>query len=111
MSAMLTYSLDNNFPEEKRMADRIQDFPAEERPPTRRYPWKEWADGSVWRLVRGEDFDQLTDQFRNRFFSKAKQLGLKVRTTKMIEDNGVPSGREILVVQFFQLDGSPLSRA
>lgn len=91
------------------MADRIEHFPKEERPQARRYPWREWADGSPWRLVRGEDYDQETDQFRNRFFSKAKQLGLKVRTTKMTEKNGGPPNPEVLVVQFFRADGQPIS--
>lgn len=90
------------------MADRIEHFPAEERPQARRYPWDEWADGCPWRLVRGEDYDQETDQFRNRCFSKAKQLGLKVRTTKMIERNGVPLDREILVIEFYRADGKPI---
>lgn len=90
------------------MADRIDQFPAEQRPPTRRYPWDEWTDGSAWKLVRGEDFDQEVDQFRNRLYPQAKRRGLKVRSAKRIERverTGKPLEREILVIEFFGPDG------
>lgn len=86
------------------MADRIEHFPAEQRPPTRRYPWHEWTDGSVWRLVRGEDFDQEVDQFRNRLYPQAARRSMKVRSAKRVERSkakDVPLEREILIIQFF----------
>jgi hypothetical protein len=88
------------------MADRIEHFPAEKRPPTRRYPWNEWADGSVWKLVRGVDFDQEVDQFRNRLYPQAKRRGLKCRSAKRVERAGTLE-REILIIQFY--DPSELS--
>lgn len=91
------------------MAERIEEFPAEQRPPTRRYPWDDWTDGSVWRLVRGEDYDQETDQFRNRLYPQAHRRGLKVRTAKRVErkrGGGEPLEREILVVQFYDPNAS-----
>lgn len=90
------------------MADRIEHFPAEQRPPTRRYPWEEWADGSVWRLVRGEDFDQEVDDFRNRLYPQAKRRGMKVRSAKRLERpkaEGVALEREILIIQFYSPEG------
>jgi hypothetical protein len=95
------------------MADRIEHFPAEQRPPTRRYPWNEWTDGSVWRLVRGEDFDQETDQFRNRLYPQASRRGMKVRSAKRIEEvinesdaTTRATQREVLFIQFFEADST-----
>ena len=83
------------------MADRIEHFPAEQRPPTRRYPWHEWADGSVWKLVRGEDFDQEVDQFRNRLYPQAARRNMKVRSAKRVERPADGPEREILIIEFF----------
>ena len=96
------------------MADRIDEFPAEQRPPTRRYPWDEWTDGSPWKLVRGEDFDQEVDQFRNRLYPQAKRRGLKVRSAKRVEramKDGKPLEREILVIEFFDPSGKAVVAA
>lgn len=96
------------------MAERIEEFPAEQRPPTRRYPWDQWTDGSVWKLVRGEDFDQEIDQFRNRLYPQAHRRGLKVRTAKRKErkrGGKEPLEREILVIQFFKPEGASTNGA
>lgn len=86
------------------MADRIEQFPAQQRPPARRYPWNEWTDGSAWRLVRGEDFDQPIDDFRNRLYPQAKKRRLKVRSAKRVEDAHGTEPLEVLVIEFYDPD-------
>ena len=78
------------------MAEPIDVFPGQQHQSTRRYPWDEWCDGRIWKLVRGVDFDAPVDQFRNRFYPQANNRGLKVRSAKLVEGE-----QEILVVQFF----------
>lgn len=87
------------------MAEVIEQFPSEQRRATRRYPWDDWADGRIWKLRRGEDFDANPDQFRNRLYSQAKKRGLEARTSKTVEEDGT----EVLVFQMVsRFEGSPL---
>jgi hypothetical protein len=90
------------------MADRINQFPSAKRPPSRRYPWDDWTDGSPWKLVRGVDFDQEVDQFRNRLYPQAKRRGLKVRSAKQVERSAEHGEREILVIEFFDPEAPPV---
>lgn len=48
--------------------------------PKIRYPWSKWADGEVWLLKGGEDFDILPISMQGMAYSYAKTHGLKVRT-------------------------------
>src|SRR6201999_1284584 len=78
------------------MAKRLCEFPGGGGPASRRYPWAEWADGSVWQIERGVDFDTTTENMRVNLHMKADGLTKKVRTSKVTTD----SGREGLVFQF-----------
>lgn len=76
------------------MAERIAQFPTPTR--SRRYPWEEWTDGTVWKLRAGEDFDAEVDQFRNRLYTQAARRGMSVTTQKGVDDDGT----EVLFMQF-----------
>lgn len=64
------------------MATKLDTFPITPRRTQRSYPWDDWTDGGTWRLVRGEDFDQEVEAFRNKLYTQATKRGLKVRTHK-----------------------------
>lgn len=81
------------------MARRLNKFPADGAPSTRRYPWHEWTDGSVWEIRRGEDYDVATENMRVNLHMKADGLAMKVRTKKIRDEQG-----EGLVFQFHNPD-------
>jgi hypothetical protein len=78
--------------EEVSMARRLDTFPAAS---SARYPWDEWLDGSVWELVRGDDFHAKPTTFRSNAQTQAKRRGGRART-KAAETGG----REAVVLQF-----------
>src|SRR4029453_1554676 len=79
------------------MARRLKKFPGGPTPGTRRYPWDEWTDGSVWEIRHNEDYDVATENMRVNLHMKADALGMKVRTQKVRDEQG-----EGLVFQFSQ---------
>ena len=86
------------------MAHRLDSFDfSSERPAGRppKYPWHEWTDGSIWRVIRGIDYEPATRSLQATLFAYAGRVGLKVRTKQVTVD-----GREGLVFQFFE-DGEP----
>ena len=62
------------------MAHRLDsyDFPPGGR--SGKYPWDEWFDGHVWRLIGGEDFQTPVRNFRRQAISAAQRRGLKAQT-------------------------------
>lgn len=44
------------------------------------YPWEQWADGSAWRAIAGEDFPGKAESFRATLYRVASKLDLTVRT-------------------------------
>src|SRR4051794_35049019 len=60
-----------------------------------KYPWREWADGSVWHIVRGVDYDVATRSMRATLFAYAAREDLAVRTRRVTVD-----GQEGLVFRF-----------
>lgn len=44
------------------------------------YPWHRWADGSVWKVVWGEDYFVSDKAFRAGAYAQAKSHGLSVTT-------------------------------
>jgi hypothetical protein len=81
------------------MARRLKTFPDTRDPRTRRYPWNEWLDGSVWEIRRGEDYDVTTENMRVTLHMKADSRVIKVRTKKVHDQRG-----EGLVFEFFDPD-------
>lgn len=71
------------------MAKKLASFPGD-RPSEgpRRYPWTEWADGGVWEIRRGEDYDVATENMRVNLHMRADALSRKVRTQKFKDENG-----------------------
>lgn len=46
-----------------------------------KYPWKEWLDGRVWQIERGEDFGPTAERMRIMVSRTAERFGVKVRTS------------------------------
>lgn len=63
------------------MADRLAEDPALIFTRGGIYPWDDWTDGSVWRLVRGQDFIVPLDDMRANVYGEASRRGLKAKTT------------------------------
>lgn len=85
------------------MATKLDEFPAGGRGGSR-FPFDEWADGSVWQLTRGEhegaDFQQSTASMRAALYAAAKRRGMKVHTRSVRDGTN-----ETLVVQFLANPG------
>jgi hypothetical protein len=63
------------------MAKMLKSYKFKERTPgrgTRRYPWKSWMNGKVWRVTHGEDFDCGTQSFVSGLIIRAKSRGLAI---------------------------------
>jgi hypothetical protein len=75
------------------MARRLDAFPA---PTGARYPWDKWLDGSVWELVRGDDFQSKLSTLRANAQSQAKKRGGRSRSKVVTTGDG----REAVVIQF-----------
>lgn len=69
------------------MAHRLPSYDFPTGGPVSKYPWDEWLDGSVWRLIGGRDFQVPADNFRRHVCTTAKRRGLEVRTT--VQDGDV----------------------
>jgi hypothetical protein len=52
-----------------------------------RYPWGEWADGNIWRVYKGEDFQVEPSAFRASVYVHAAANGMKARTN--VDGNAV----------------------
>lgn len=44
-----------------------------------KYPWDMWADGNIWEVTMGLDFDCKPASFRGVLYSHAKRSGLKIQ--------------------------------
>lgn len=74
------------------MARKIEQFPLAA---SVRYPWDEYLDGSIWELVRGEDYTAKTQTFLGNARSRAKRLGGTLRTRALRKNDS-----EVVVIQF-----------
>ena len=81
------------------MAKRLDEFPSGRTSQPRRYPWDEWTDRGIWEIRLGDDYDVNTENMRVNLHMKADALGIKVRTTKVRDEQG-----EGLAFQFFDPD-------
>jgi hypothetical protein len=66
------------------MARRVDSFEDEQ---TRRYPWDQWTDGSIWEIRRSEDYDVATENMRVNLHERAKSQALVVKTKKVGDDD------------------------
>lgn len=75
------------------MAKKLNDYDfTASRGRSEKYPWKDWADGSIWKLEQGKDFDCKPASFQGAAQGAAKRMDMKVRTA--VEDKSV-------IVQFY----------
>lgn len=75
------------------MAHRLDSFPA--RRTQSRYPWDQLLDGSIWQLIRGEDFSGKPSSFRANAQTQAQKRGGRLNS-QLTEVHG----QEALVIQF-----------
>lgn len=71
------------------MAEKNDTLASNRRGPTPKYPWSEWADGSAWRIVRGEDYDVPTASMARAIYSHAERFGRTVRVQTLRDHDGV----------------------
>lgn len=60
------------------MSEVLDEFPAKSHGLSI-YPWGEWFDGRVHKLIAGQDFKVSNVSFRGAIYAKAKRSGHKVR--------------------------------
>lgn len=51
-----------------------------------KYPWHQWLDGSIWKVVQGEDFTCKTPSMWTTLTNKAKKTGMKLQA-RIVDDN------------------------
>jgi hypothetical protein len=63
------------------MAERVDAFPVVTlRGRGNGYPWDEWMDGSVWKLVQGDDFGATITNFLSSAWKEASKRGHGCKT-------------------------------
>jgi hypothetical protein len=62
---------------------------------TRKYPWKEWLDGSWWEAVKGQDYTCATIDFLRYLQVVATRYGYRVQSFRQ------PHGRSVMF-QFYR---------
>lgn len=63
--------------------------PAPVRSGRSKYPWHKWLNGSIWYLIKGEDYHTDSDQFRRYALHYAWQHSIKLRTKVEYNKEGV----------------------
>ncbi len=64
----------------------------------RKYPWHQWMNGSVWELIRDEDFPCQIASFIAMLRAKASANGVKVSIRTGIND----AGASVIAFRFFE---------
>ncbi len=84
------------------VGERLDGFDFAQRPvpATERYPWRQWTDGSVWRVERGQDYEVASRHLQAALYARATRDGLRVRT-RLVRDGD----REAVVFQFTERFG------
>jgi hypothetical protein len=82
------------------MAQKLDAFPVAAQRSS--YPLDEWLDGSPWRLVKGEDFDQSPTSMRSMLSTAAKARGMRLRTRRRTEN-----GQEALLIEAYKPTDEP----
>lgn len=60
------------------MAQMIDQWPEITRTRKSRYPWDEWANGAIWQVQEGTDFDSSLKTFVQGLYAYAKRHESKV---------------------------------
>ena len=69
------------------MAKTLPDFDFSPKGRGEAYPWNEWFDGRIYKLVQGEDFETSPLGFRSSIYNAAARHDVKVRTS--VVDGGI----------------------
>ena len=77
------------------MARKLDQFPLSA---AARYPWDEYMDGSVWELIRGEDFQCSVRSIQGAARAQANRR----RGTVRMRTRRSNDGREVIVLQFIR---------
>lgn len=67
------------------------------------YPWDEWLDGGIYKLVQGEDFDCKLNSIRQGAFQAARTRRMAIHTS--VVDDG-----KALVLQAYPMTPEQLER-
>lgn len=78
------------------MARVLEQFPEHISRPDGKYPWSDWANGAVWELEHGVDFEASVSSFRQTCAKKAARMGQPSPRTAVQRDGD----RMLLIVQF-----------
>lgn len=78
------------------MAERLDgaDLPVRRGGAPQKYPWDEWFDGSVWRLILGEDFEEY-QLMRVSAYQAARRRGMKCSLRKEQDGNVLLQARRV----------------
>jgi hypothetical protein len=83
------------------LARELDEFPKRFRSPgAYKYDWETWANGKVWLLRQGEDFDVSPKSFVAHAHGTATKLGKKVAVRTVPQEDGVPA----LALRFYDPD-------
>lgn len=87
------------------MGKRLESFEFYDGPPRRTNSWplEEWLDGSIWQIVRGEDFETSLKNMQSTLHHHARHRGLWVKTRLQYEDDG----RESVVFRAYRKTARP----
>ena len=77
------------------MAKTIESFPTnfDKR---NKYPWHEWANGQIWQVVRGVDFETSSRGFSNLVYVTARRNG---KLSRAVIDG------DTVTFQFYEVNG------
>ena len=75
------------------MASRVSTFSARRERSVIKYPWREWTDGTIWRITRGEDFTCGITNMKAMLRTRAWRLGRSVHIIS-------PADSEHSVIEF-----------
>lgn len=84
------------------MGHRLESFdfaPVCPGPRPERYPWREWTDGSIWQVRRGQDYVIATRHLQAALHGRAARDGVRVQTRRV--GDGASEG---LVFRFVAAD-------
>lgn len=80
------------------MAEKLDTFPQKVQRVERKYPWRQWTDGSIWKAKQGEDFTCEPNSFVSSLRAKASNPKLRVKVLHGSEKT--TEGQEVALVIF-----------
>jgi hypothetical protein len=53
------------------------------------YPYDEWLDGRIWKLLEGTDYEASLESLRACIYAAAKRRGVMVQTSAIMDGAGI----------------------